>query len=343
MLAGCVCAVGLVTLGTGCYPLRLLYSNDHIITPSTSKALIKKWLAEREAIDRKNDEIMRLYERHVDPPGFYTGSYSLQVSQPNSATKALFSSARQGTTAGNFASAFLNARSDGIRVNSISVMTSKRAGSLCLSFSGSSPAGQDAHVVEGVFSALGGTGAMSRLHISGHFISIDRNLLSKSGSISLDIGLLSDNAAIVAARPLTPACKAAMKGSPPSTTKISASLDGYAFAPAGTTTLPSGTTVYPPNSTISGSVGCGASNNLYIVVSYTGPRGAKFFVNYATDSGGKGGPPPATLDPGQDPVLLVAAPANDGYHLTQAAVIAPQGASGSVDLSGSSITLARSC
>ena len=53
-------------------------------------------------------------------------------------------------------------------------------------------------------------------------------------------------------------------------------LAGWAFAPGGANThsLPPGTTIYPDRATVTGAVGCGASDNLYWVIDYSGPSNA---------------------------------------------------------------------
>jgi hypothetical protein len=159
--------------------------------------------------------------------------------------------------------------------------------------------------------------------------------------LTVKIVVAATTASIGAHRGLTAACRAAMKPPRPPT-KISASLDGFAFSSAGRTTLPTGATVYPNNSTISGSVGCGADNTLYVVISYKGPKGGTLYVAYLANSGSKGGPQPTPLQQGPNAVPLLSAPPNDTYRLAQAVVTPPQGASGQTSFTGS-ITLARSC
>jgi hypothetical protein len=348
MSAALVVGSALATLVAGCFtPFE--FSNDHIVTPKTSQELIDKWTQEKELIDERNHtrSVARelfdrwfIIDKNLDPPGTFKGSFALKQVEGDKATKALSAKAASGTMVGNFSGGFVNARSDAVKLASTTVLTSKKAGSVCLSFSGRSPKGQDGHVVAGTFRVLGGTGALSRLHVSGDFIGIDSNLLAKSGSISLRIALLSDNAKIGKAQPMTSACRAATK--PPAPTKIAASLDGYALALPSTRTLPKGTTIYPNNSTIGGSVGCGTADTLYVVVTYQGPKGATFYVNYATDTGGKGGPPPTVLKQGQNGIPLAATPSNGTYYLTQASVAPPPGTTGATGFTGS-ITLARTC
>lgn len=266
----------------------------------------------------------------TDPQGHFTGSVSVPVAHPKPA--------QHGTFVGNATVSFVGGRSDDLTITGTGVLASAGS-SVCLSFSGRSLRGHGAQIVEGTFRLLGGTGVGARIHASGRFVVFGKKILSKTAS-TYSLWRRTMVASRGPARGLSATCRAAMK--PPKPAAISATLDGFAFAPAGAKTLPPGTTVYPANSTISGAVGCGADNNLYVVVSYTGPPGAGFYLSYLTDSGAKGGPPPATLKPGMNLVQMVSAPANDVYHLAQAAVTPPSGGIGGVSLTGS-VTLARQC
>jgi hypothetical protein len=232
----------------------------------------------------------------------------------------------------------LAARSDDATESGYAIATfrTRSAGSVCIRLAGKATA--EAQKFQGSFSVLGGTGLGARLRSSGKVRAVQRVPFSNSWEF-----VVATSPTLASPRPIPTVCaNAGTATPPPGTKKITASLDGFAFAPAGITTLPSGTTIYPSNSTISGNVGCGTDNNLYMAVSYQGPNGAILYAAYATTSGAKGGPPPTTLKPGQNAVLLVAAPTNDTYQLAPADVAPPPGATGDTGLTGS-ITLTRNC
>jgi hypothetical protein len=272
-----------------------------------------------------------------DPDGYFTGRVVLQRQHgagPPAATLAAYRTAR--------ISGRISVTTDSvIHIKALAVVSAK-TGSYCLSMSGKTDSGYPNQILQGTFTVVGGTGSAARLHASGPLLGIQpKAAYDPNNPGPLTILVATKKASLGTRRGLTAACRAAAKPPPPPTT-ISASLDGFAFAPAGITTLPADTTVYPANSTISGNVGCGTDNTLYIVVTYKGPNGAPFFVSYGSDKGAKGGGPPgAKLKPGQNAVLLAAAPANDGYDY-QASVLAPPGATGNATFIGR-FTLARSC
>lgn len=119
-------------------------------------------------------------------------------------------------------------------------------------------------------------------------------------------------------------------------------FDGFAFAPASARNgrLPAGTKLYAQGS-VSGTVGCGVDNNLYLVTSYSGPPGALFAGSAYSNTSGKQATLQQTLNPGQNAVFLFAAPANGSYQL-KADVIPPRGTTGSATF-GQEVTLQRSC
>jgi hypothetical protein len=326
-------ALGLV--GSSCGPLI-----QHIETVTTSEppedlspdaTFVRKFTSQYGP----NAYVYRVFIR--DPDGYFTGRVALQRQQGAGAAATVLAAYRTAKIAGT-----ISVSTDAvIHIKALAVVSAK-AGSYCLSMSGKTDLRYPNQLLRGQFSVVGGSGSAARLHASGPLLGIEPKAKydpNKPGPLTILVA--SKKASLGARRGLTAACRAAAKPPPPPT-KISASLDGFAFAPAGATTLPSGTTIYPNNSTISGNVGCGNDNNLYLVVSYQGPKGSTFYLSYVTDTGGKGGPPPTALKQGQNAIPLAAAPANGTYNLAQAAVVPPPGTPGATGFTGS-ITLARTC
>ena len=272
-----------------------------------------------------------------DPDGFFSGGVALQRRQGAGPAAATLSSYRSAKIAGT-----IGVTTDSvIHIKALAVVSAK-AGSYCLTMSGKTDLSHPNQILHGQFSVIGGTGSASRLHASGPLLGIQpRATFDPNDPGPLTIMVATKNASLGALRGLTAACRAAATPPPPPS-KVSASLDGFAFGAAAITTVPSGTTIYPNNSTISGNEGCGADNNLYLIVSYQGPKGSSFYLSYATDTGGKGGPPPTPLKQGQNAIPLAATPANQTYYLTQAAVAPPPGTPGATGFTGS-ITLDRTC
>jgi hypothetical protein len=237
-----------------------------------------------------------------------------------------------------------DAKTDGIGLSGTGVLTAKRghAGSVCVSFSGKSvpPSGRD-QFVQGSFHLLGGSGRGARLRGSGMFLAVQPSgLPSEQGyqqPFSFKLYVDFRQASLGPPRVLTSACRHA--GTLPPTPKVT--FDGFAFAPkaAQNGALPTGTRVYPNGSTITGSVGCGAANNLYAVLSYSGPTGETAYFSYDGAVAGKGGGS-QPVKPGANDILVVASPPNDSYQL-QGSVAAPNSTK-SIALAGS-VTLARTC
>ena len=272
-----------------------------------------------------------------DPDGYFTGKVALRRQHgggPAATTLAAFRSAR--------ISGRISVTTDSvIHLNALAVVSAK-TGSYCVSMSGKTDPGYPNQILQGTFTVVGGSGSAARLHATGPLLGIQPKAdYDPNNPGPLTILVATKNASIGARRGLTAACRTAAKPPPPPAT-VSASLDGFAFAPAGVTTLPSGTTLYPANSTISGSVGCGADNNLYVVVTYKGPSGTSLFISYGSAKGAKGGNAPGVkLKPGQNAALFASAPANDNYDYN-VSIVPPSGTNGATNFTGS-ITLARSC
>ena len=326
-------ALGLV--GSSCGPLI-----QHIETVTTSQP--PEDLSPDATFVRKftshygpNAYVYRVFIR--DPDGYFTGGVALQRRQGSGAAAAMLAAYRMARIAGT-----ISVTSDAvIHIKALAVVSAK-AGSYCLSMSGKTDLRYPNQLLRGQFSVVGGSGSAARLHASAPLLGLQpKAKYDPNNPGPLTIMVATKKVSLGSRRGLTAACRAAAKPPPPPT-RISASLDGFAFASAGVSTLPSGTTIYANNATINGNVGCGNDNNLYLVVSYRGPKGSTFYLSYATDTGGKGGPPPTSLKQGQNAIPLAAAPANGTYYLTQAAVAPAPGTPGAVGFTGS-ITLARSC
>jgi hypothetical protein len=336
LLAGVALGGGLAlgVVGSSCDVL--VQHIDTVTTPvppgniSPDATLIRKF-KDKYGIDQFVYEVLI-----KDPDGYFTGRVVLHRQHGAGPAAATLAAYRTGRIAGR-----ISVTTDSvIHLKALAVVSAK-SGSYCVSMSGKSDPGYPNQVFRGQFTVVGGRGSAARLYASGPLLGIQPKAnYNPNNPGPLTILVATKKASLGARRGLTAACRAAAKP-PPAPKVISANLDGFAFAPAGVTTLPSGTTIYPPNSTISGNVGCGSDNNLYIVVSYTGPNGAPFFVDFGTDKGTKGSPPGAKLNPGQNAVLFAAAPANDGYDYV-ASVLAPSGGTGNATFTGR-FTLARSC
>jgi hypothetical protein len=155
------------------------------------------------------------------------------------------------------------------------------------------------------------------------------------------IAMTLDQASLGPPRPPSPACRAAAAtvAKPPTTTTtpatVKASFDGFAFAAANAHTLPAGTPVFPQGSTVTGTAGCGADNNLFAVITYSGPDsmtdGALFGPNGTLAL--KGHP----IHSGQNALFLLTSPPNGSYSMK----LAFTGVNGPAF--APSLTLARSC
>jgi hypothetical protein len=271
-----------------------------------------------------------------DPNGYFAGRVALQRQRGVGTAAVTLAAYRTARISGR-----ISVTTDSvIHIKALAVVSAK-AGSYCLSMSGKTDPGYPNQILQGQFTVVGGSGSAARLHASGPLLGIQPKAnYDPNNPGPLTILVATKNASLGGRRGLTAACRAAAKPPPPPTT-VSANLDGFAFAPAGITTLPSGTTVYPANSTISGNVGCGTDNTLYIVVTYKGPNGTSLFISYGTSKGSKGNPPGGKLKPGQNPFLFASAPANDTYDYN-ASIVPPSGTNGATNFTGS-ITLSRNC
>jgi hypothetical protein len=270
-----------------------------------------------------------------DPNGYFSGKVALRRQNGRGPAAAALAAFRTARISGR-----ITVTTDSvIHLEALAVVTAK-TGSYCVSMSGKTNPRYPNQILQGRFTVVGGSGVAARLHVAGPLLGVQPKAdYDPNNPGPLTIYTAAKNASLGTLRGLTAACRTAAKPPPPPAT-ASASLDGFAFAPAGITTLPPGTTLYPVNSTISGSAGCGADNNLYVVVSYQGPNGTSLFISYAA-RGGKGNPPGGKLKPGQNALLFASAPANDTYDYNLG-VVPPSGTSGATNFIGS-ITLARSC
>jgi hypothetical protein len=211
--------------------------------------------------------------------------------------------------------------------------SARGAGTACLRFAGSTDLTQQ--YVTGTFDVLGGSGRAARLHDRGSFRAVqptafvnDRYQVALFGTPSLG-----------ARRSVPRGCGEPIKA--PRRRTFKATFDGFAFAPATARNgrLPTGTKLYAQS--VTGNVGCGADNNLYLVTTYTGPRGAVFAGVAYHNASGKQSKLNQTLNQGQNVVFLFATPANGSYQL-KASVVPPRGVAGSATF-GQEVTLQRSC
>jgi hypothetical protein len=212
--------------------------------------------------------------------------------------------------------------------------SARGAGSACVRFTGSTDLTQQ--YVTGSFDVLGGSGAAARLHDKGSFRAVQPTAFINN---RYDVALFGV-ASLGAKRPVPKGCGKPIHA--PHQRKFTATFDGFAFAPASARNgrLPAGTKLYPQGS-ISGMVGCGVDNSLYVITTYSGPRGALFAGSASANASGKQATLQQALKQGQNAVFLFAAPPNGSYQL-KADVIPPRGATGSA-VFGQEVTLQRSC
>jgi len=203
--------------------------------------------------------------------------------------------------------------------------TAHRAGSACMSFQGTtSDATQE---ISGSFKIVGGTQNGARLHAKGIFRAVERVPYTNRWMVAI----YPTQVSMGSSRPLPRGC-----GQPK---ELNVTFAGFAFAPpsARNGALPAGTTIYPAGSTVSGSVGCGAANNLYAILTYSGPTGATVSVSYLSSSG-KGGSNLAARQ-GKNNYPIVTAPPNGVYQ----AMIAISLLSYPTVEINKSLSLSRSC
>jgi hypothetical protein len=292
--------------------------------------ILKEW-ARQLRIEPRTDAI-QIYVDEEDPPGFFTGFATVGGVPHGKPAAALLATFRHAplTTRVDIEPKGLPTV---VTLDAVAVVTSAANGSLCIGFKGTSQAARPLQVVEGQFSVLGGTGPAARLRVSGPFLGILPSLpQSSTASASVSITAVPKQASLAPPRGLTAACRKAM--SPPAPPpKVTATLDGYAFAPPGTTKLPAGTQIFPDGSTISGAIGCGQP--LYMIVTYAGPAGARA-------TGGFYGPQTVTIDqpvsPSQNALLLFASPPNGSYSAKVSVNVGATGTS-----FGGNLALTRTC
>jgi hypothetical protein len=188
----------------------------------------------------------------------------------------------------------------------IATFRARAAGSVCLRLSGKATL-QDQRF-QGTFSVLGGTGLGARLRATGSI----RATQPKAFSVKWQFAALT-TPSLAASRPIPAACANAGKPTPkPPPAKATATLDGFAFASALATALPAGAQVFPEGSTVSGTDGCGGDNNLFAVVTYSGPsatiEGAVFKPNGTVTV-------KHPVHSGQNVIFLLASPPNGSYSM----------------------------
>jgi hypothetical protein len=212
--------------------------------------------------------------------------------------------------------------------------SARGAGAACVRFSGKTDVTQQ--YVTGTFDVVGGSGDAARLHDRGAFRAVqptafvtDRYRVALFGAPSFG-----------KKRQVPKGCGKPIKAPRPQ--KFTAQFDGFAFAPASARNgrLPAGTKLYPQGS-VSGAVGCGAEDNLYLVTTYSGPVGAILAGTATYGASGKTASLNQALKSGRNAVFLFAAPANGSYQL-KADVIPPRGVTGLATF-GQEVTLQRSC
>jgi hypothetical protein len=208
------------------------------------------------------------------------------------------------------------------------------AGTACVRFIGSTDLTQQ--YVTGTFDVLGGSGHAARLHDRGAFRAVQPTAFVNN---RYEVALFGAPS-LGTKRSVPKGCGEPIKA--PRQRKFTATFDGFAFAPASARNgrLPAGTKLYPQGS-VSGTVGCGVDNNLYLVTTYSGPPGAIFAGSAYSNTSGTQAMLRQALNQGQNAVFLFASPANGSYQL-KADVIPPHGATGSAGF-GQEVTLQRSC
>jgi hypothetical protein len=211
--------------------------------------------------------------------------------------------------------------------------SARRAGTACVRFTGSTDLTQQ--FVTGTFVVLGGSGQAARLHVGGAFRAVQPTAFANN---RYQVALFG-KPSLGSRRSVPRGCGKPITA--PRQHTFTATFDGYAFAPASAKTggVPPGTKLYP--SYVPGAVGCGVDNNLYLVISYSGPTGAILAGSAYYNTTGKQATLQQALRQGQNAIFLFAAPANGTYQL-KASVIPPPGATGS-GVFGQEVTLQRTC
>ena len=247
-----------------------------------------------------------LKERETDPPGYFTGSS--HVVSAKGKRSSLLAPFKSGTTAGTW-------QLEGTNVLSGSLLVlfkgQNRADALCLSLKGKTVPEFPTAIAIGTFTTVGGAGRGATLRAGGRFLLVSPKVPKPTAtSVSFEAWMAVNSLSRGSPRALSTACKSAGKPAPPPV-KASATLDGYVFAPAGAKSVPAGATVYPDGSSISGGVGCGSDNNLFLVVTYAGPA--------TKATGGFFGPVSTNIDAsvkaGKNLLLLGANLPNGSYSL----------------------------
>jgi len=268
--AGLVLAFALA--GTGCRmyePITVTYTgkavptDDNLYTHFSThyKKLYSTYVNGHEAN-------VYLKERISDPPGYFTGTS--RVVSAKGKRSILLAPFKKAMTAG---SGTLEVTTTASGSQLVRVTGANRADALCLSLTLKTIPQYPTAVALGTFKSVGGTGKGVTLRAAGRFLLISsQELTSNSTSGSAEMWMAVNTLAKGHAQTMSTACKNAGKP-PPSPPKVTATatLDGYVFAPAGSKSVPAGAQVFPDGQTISGAVGCGSDNNLFLVVTYGGP------------------------------------------------------------------------
>jgi hypothetical protein len=272
-----------------------------------------------------------------DPQGVFTGTAKLLSSTGTNPVGALIKSLGRVKTAGTIIGVYGNTGATTMSVNGIGLMSGRHSvGALCVTFSAQSVRGNSDQLFLGTFRVVGGTRRADRVHGSGTFVILQPNRLkSYDRPFSMHVAVTFKSAFLGHPRGFTAACRNATKPKlPPKPKKLKATLAGWAFAAGGASThsLPPGTTVYPSGATVTGAAGCGASDNLYWVIDYSGPNDATLSAYVLKGLHQK-------LVQGRNLVFLGSAPPNG-----------PLSGKGEVDASGytpvaftPSLQLSRSC
>jgi hypothetical protein len=211
-----------------------------------------------------------------DPQGLWSGGISLKSVRggPAWATRSLRAFGR-ASVLGRMTANYVSQQSNQLAIDGTGLVSSKSAGTLCISLKGKSDPAFADQVFYGTFAVVGGTGKYGRLRGSGTFLSIQPGLRGKSSSgVKLRLEAHFRHASKARHTGLSQACKDSQKPFPTNPSgPVSVSLTGLSFGAAGGT-------VYPSGSTVTGNAGCGQP--LYAVFSYSG--GGTAFVSGQTST-----------------------------------------------------------
>jgi hypothetical protein len=201
----------------------------------------------------------------ADPPGYFKGTSRVVSMKGKSALLTPFAKATM------FGSGPVEATNVLSGSQLVRVEGKNRGDALCLSLALKTVPKYPTAVAIGTFKAVGGAGKGATLRAGGRFLIVSPQVPAPTAtSGSANMWMAVNSLSKGSSRALSTACKNA--GKPPAPpAKATATLDGYVFAPAGAKSVPAGGTVYPDGSSISGGVGCGSDNNLFLVVTYGGP------------------------------------------------------------------------